>query len=540
MPFTPPIELGALAARPAPRPSGPPKSGADFGAALFAADRRDPVAPVQTPVSRQVDSPAREPDRENSFSPQADDATQAAATPVEHGSVEESGPDQPQTKAEAAAGGEAGKPASDTSSESADQASKPDQEQGAEGPPAAAPSLEDLVLAGPAFPVGVDPNLAVAPGLIVSWLNAPTQTVGGTTETLSGEFPQALLTAPGIAVEGGAQAAGATAGLTSLPPATADAPDAAEFAAWLTSTPEGTAAQQSLRSTGAQRGSGEWQAMAQALGVTQLQTETSTPEGATPAQVSAGEPAAMMINWAQAAEAPAEAPVAEGSNTLAASLDEGPALETASPAMPQVDVALESETEQVVSTAAPEARPETVGLNAPSGDKALGDTTRTGAAPAAPQTPVRAEEVLPQILKQAELMKAQQQNTLKLQLYPEHLGKLEIKVVSHQGVLSAQLTADSTQVKGLLENQVVALQRSLQELGLKVDRVEVALNSAGLGGFDMGSSPFADQQQQQQGQRTASGGRQVNDYGTWNGNDETLAELVATPGDRAQGIDFVA
>ncbi|MDB5101506.1 MAG: fliK, partial [Cyanobacteria bacterium RYN_339] len=108
-------------------------------------------------------------------------------------------------------------------------------------------------------------------------------------------------------------------------------------------------------------------------------------------------------------------------------------------------------------------------------------------------------EVLKQILDRAEQIKGAQQNSVKLQLYPEHLGKMEIRVSSHQGVISAQLMADTPQAKALLDGQLASLQRSFAEMGLKVDKVEVTLSSANLG-QDAGNPAFTgfDQQQQQQ------------------------------------------
>jgi len=224
------------------------------------------------------------------------------------------------------------------------------------------------------------------------------------------------------------------------------------------------------------------------------------------------------MNWTQEPEAEGEAlPPVMGAITPVEMLDEAVGLEISRQATTLMDDVIPVNETETVS-----AQPS---VNSTPAERSLTEVVKTEAS-APSQAPPRAEEVLPQILKHAEALKAQQQNSIKLQLYPEHLGKVEIKVMSHQGVLSAQLTADSVQVKGLLETQLVGLQRSLQEMGLKVDRVEVALSSSNAGGFEGSSASFADSSSQQQGQDARPSSRLAPQYGSWATDDVDTVPVV--------------
>ncbi|MFP5502883.1 MAG: flagellar hook-length control protein FliK [Candidatus Sericytochromatia bacterium] len=191
--------------------------------------------------------------------------------------------------------------------------------------------------------------------------------------------------------------------------------------------------------------------------------------------------------------------VTTGSNTQAVLLDEAMNLETNIQTVTLTE-GEEGAEEVVVAEDGPD------GLTALQGDRAQVHGGKA-AEVKAPQQPAKPEEVMPQILKHAEQLKANQQSSIKLHLYPEHLGRLEIKVTTHQGMIQAQLTADSQAVKGMLEGQMAQLQRSFAEMGLKVDRVEVTLASADMqfdasGQMTQGQADQGFSQQQRTSQQT--------------------------------------
>lgn len=171
------------------------------------------------------------------------------------------------------------------------------------------------------------------------------------------------------------------------------------------------------------------------------------------------------------------------------------------------------------------------------GDRGVGDVAKAESAKA-PALPVRPEDVLPQVSKHLDQLKANQANAIKLQLYPEHLGKMEIKVVSHQGVISAQLTADSHAVKGMLESQVAQLQRTFAEMGLKVDKVEVTIASSQMN-FDAQDQATQQGDAQQFGRQSQNQGAfQGSGYQQWLG-DEPIDDAHYAQLDQA-AVDYVA
>lgn len=66
---------------------------------------------------------------------------------------------------------------------------------------------------------------------------------------------------------------------------------------------------------------------------------------------------------------------------------------------------------------------------------------------------------------------------MEFQLNPEHLGKLNLSVVTKEGVITAELVAESQMVKDAIENQLPMLKQTLTDQGLKVDKVEVILSN---------------------------------------------------------------
>ncbi|MNX36216.1 Flagellar hook-length control protein FliK [compost metagenome] len=95
---------------------------------------------------------------------------------------------------------------------------------------------------------------------------------------------------------------------------------------------------------------------------------------------------------------------------------------------------------------------------------------------------------------------------LRLQLNPEHLGRMEVRVHAHEGAVSAVIRVEHAGVRDMVENQLAALRTSLAEQGIKVDRLEVSVNQQGprdqqaAAGFEFGRQSFG-----QDGQRESSG-----------------------------------
>ncbi len=91
-------------------------------------------------------------------------------------------------------------------------------------------------------------------------------------------------------------------------------------------------------------------------------------------------------------------------------------------------------------------------------------------------------EIIDHIVKNAELLLRANVSELKIQLKPEFLGRLTIKVALEDGAVIARLITENHQVKHMLESNLNSLKQSLESQGIKVERAEVnvQLNNGGM------------------------------------------------------------
>ena len=90
---------------------------------------------------------------------------------------------------------------------------------------------------------------------------------------------------------------------------------------------------------------------------------------------------------------------------------------------------------------------------------------------------VKANDIVRQVVEQTQVQVKQGVTSLEMQLYPEHLGKVLVQVVSHDGSITAQITAESESAKAALESQLTLLKENLNDQGVKVENVEVTIAS---------------------------------------------------------------
>ena len=88
-----------------------------------------------------------------------------------------------------------------------------------------------------------------------------------------------------------------------------------------------------------------------------------------------------------------------------------------------------------------------------------------------------AENITKQVVNQVKLTMKNDVTSLQMQLYPEHLGKVSIQVVSKNGVLTAQIAAENEVAKAALESQLAILKESFDSQGIKVQSVEVMVST---------------------------------------------------------------
>lgn len=83
-------------------------------------------------------------------------------------------------------------------------------------------------------------------------------------------------------------------------------------------------------------------------------------------------------------------------------------------------------------------------------------------------------DIAGQIIKNAQLIKANENSQMTINLQPEHLGELSLKIsVAADGLVNASFHSDNAQVRNLLQSTIVQLRQDLQDQGIKVDNINV-------------------------------------------------------------------
>ncbi|UFJ42130.1 flagellar hook-length control protein FliK [Brevibacillus humidisoli] len=138
---------------------------------------------------------------------------------------------------------------------------------------------------------------------------------------------------------------------------------------------------------------------------------------------------------------------------------------------------------------------------------------------AAPQTGsyhVNSQQFTQQVghlfLTQMKLTEADGVTEAKLVLHPRSLGQVDVKITSHNGVITAYFTADTASGKEMLDTQMSQLRSALIQQGLQVDRLEVTHQSSQQQAFDFQQQKEQGRQQQNQqpsGESTTTTDEQV-------------------------------
>ena len=95
------------------------------------------------------------------------------------------------------------------------------------------------------------------------------------------------------------------------------------------------------------------------------------------------------------------------------------------------------------------------------------------------EQPVQQMDILRQVVEQVRLNMNQQQTSLELQLYPEHLGRIQINVVAKEGVMTASIVAETEAAKQAIEAGLLNLREAMEQQDLKVEAIEVMVSTMG-------------------------------------------------------------
>lgn len=88
-------------------------------------------------------------------------------------------------------------------------------------------------------------------------------------------------------------------------------------------------------------------------------------------------------------------------------------------------------------------------------------------------SPVTKETVFEQIVEKARIMASNGHGEMELDLKPDYLGKIQLRISMENQLISARFIAESDQVKAILETHLADLKRQLQENGVDVQQLLV-------------------------------------------------------------------
>ena len=121
----------------------------------------------------------------------------------------------------------------------------------------------------------------------------------------------------------------------------------------------------------------------------------------------------------------------------------------------------------------------------------------------ASRTTIDVQDIMNQITEFAKANLSPENSSIEMQLNPENLGKVYLHIAAtKEGNITAELAVSSETVKTALEAQIADLRTSLNQQGIKVDAVEVAIASHE---FERNLEQNASGEEQQGSQREESG-----------------------------------
>lgn len=115
-------------------------------------------------------------------------------------------------------------------------------------------------------------------------------------------------------------------------------------------------------------------------------------------------------------------------------------------------------------------------------------------------TQVNAADVIRQIVDAVKITNNQTLQSIEIQLNPENLGKINLTVSTRNGIITAEIATQSEQVRRAVESQMTMLKENLESQGIKVDAVEITVQSHA---FESGQNLQGNTSEQEQAAKSA-------------------------------------
>ena len=147
------------------------------------------------------------------------------------------------------------------------------------------------------------------------------------------------------------------------------------------------------------------------------------------------------------------------------------------------------------------------------------------------------ENIMNQIMDYMKIQLNSETSTLEMQLQPESLGTLQIRISAKEGIMTAQFTTGSEAVKAALESQMVQLQQQFEDQNIKVDAIEVMVQTHQ---FESALEQGDERQQAEEGKKSKTRKidlSRLDEAEEIQEEDKIVAEMMAANGNT---IDYLA
>lgn len=151
---------------------------------------------------------------------------------------------------------------------------------------------------------------------------------------------------------------------------------------------------------------------------------------------------------------------------------------------------------------------------------------------------INLRDLIEQVAEQVKVTLQKDTSKLEIQLNPEHLGRMTIQVAVKDGAVTAFMTAQNQVVKEALESQMIQLREKLDTQGLKVDAIEVMVESHSFESrFDQNNENSNHNAKQQTSQRRQLNINELGETIYLGAEEELLADMMVGNGN---SIDYTA
>ncbi len=89
------------------------------------------------------------------------------------------------------------------------------------------------------------------------------------------------------------------------------------------------------------------------------------------------------------------------------------------------------------------------------------------------------QEIMDQILSNIKIRITPNVDSLEMQLHPQSLGTVHVQLTNHAGEITAMFHVQNEAVKTAVETQMIQLKEALNDQGVKVEAIEVSVDTRG-------------------------------------------------------------